>query len=69
MDNYDDKFYIKGGIRKKGNSFYCLLDPHIVEYLNVKDFDDVFMIPDVSKHGKFVGIWNPKQQSKKKSAK
>jgi hypothetical protein len=37
----------------------------LAEYIEAKDGNEIELMADRAKHGKFVSFWNPKQQGKK----
>lgn len=63
-----EKYTITRPLQKIGNSYYILLPEELRKYLGIDNTEEeviIGMTPDTSKHGRFVGIWNPKQQNKK----
>ena len=48
-----------------GGSTYVLLSPDYLEFISVTEKNDkVGIAKDFSKHGRFLGIWNPDQKKR-----
>jgi hypothetical protein len=61
----EDKIYFEREVRIQGGSYIVTLPPEIAGYMKLKDRTTIRFIPDTSKHGRFTGVWNPKQQEKR----
>ena len=59
-----DKIVFWRETRSNGGSIIVAIPPEVCEYMDIKDGTKIGFQEDQSKHGKFVGIWNPKQQVK-----
>lgn len=51
-----------GGIRKIGGSYYLLLRPKLIDYLDVEEDDEMKIQPEQSDHGKYISAWSTDQQ-------
>lgn len=66
----NEKFTVDRTPISISGTVYMPIPPDIVKYLEV-EFDEkgkpktpMKIMPDIGRWGKFVGLWNPKQQSK-----
>ncbi len=48
----------------KGNSLGVTIPPEIIEYLELKEGDEISMIAEEGKHGCYASFWCTKQQAK-----
>lgn len=62
--NQDDKPVFKGPISKKGESYYLLIRPELVNFLDIDHRDEMEVQAETGEHGKYVSAWNPDQQNK-----
>ena len=71
----EGKFNVKRMPIRIGGTIYLPIAPDLIEYLGIEcDGDDkptteLSMMPDVSKHGRYIGIWSQAQQDKVKDSK
>jgi antitoxin component of MazEF toxin-antitoxin module len=49
-------------INDVGNSLGVILPADICKYLNLEKGTKIVIADDVGKHGRFISIWNKKQQ-------
>lgn len=61
--NHDDKPTFTGTVRKQGESYYLLIRPELVNFLNIEHRDEMKVQAETGKHGKYVSAWNPEQQN------
>lgn len=47
-----------------GNSSGMILPKDLCDYLQLEKGSDIIIADDYGKHGKFISIWNKKQQEK-----
>jgi len=52
-----DKVKFKKKIFATGGSLAITLPPELTNYIDVKESDEVFVIADSSKHGKYIAIF------------
>ena len=55
MENENIKFTCK--VIQSGGSKILAIPPEIIEYLNLETKDEIFIMPENGKHGKFISIW------------
>jgi antitoxin component of MazEF toxin-antitoxin module len=60
-----DKPIFDKTIRSQGDSLVMSIPTELVRYLELTEGTKVELIADVSKHGRYIGIWNPTQQKAK----
>ncbi len=60
------KVVFRRNMRNVGSSLSIYFPKELLEYIDVKEGDEVLVCGDVGKHGHFLGIWNPIQQERMK---
>ncbi len=60
----DGKVIFKKKIFKSGGSLALTIPKHVVNYLDLDEGVEVGIVADEGKHGKYIGLWNIKQQEK-----
>lgn len=52
---------------EQGGSISITLPPELIDYLDLREGGEITLAADKSKHGRFVALWNEKQQKKEMS--
>jgi len=52
----------KTNVKKYGGTNYIRVPPHLVQYLNFEDGDELNIQDDKGKHGKFISVWKENQK-------
>lgn len=60
MINIDDKIKFKKKIITSGGSLVVSLPKELLEFINAEKDDDIIMIGDESKHGRYIAIFKDK---------
>jgi len=59
----DNKVPFTGPVTKYGGSYYMLIRPELVQYLNVGDDTELELQAEhTDDHGRYISAWNPDQQ-------
>lgn len=53
----DDKIKFERNLRKAGDSIVFSVPKEILDYINSNDGDQIFVMPEYGKHGKYISIW------------
>lgn len=53
-------------IMKIGSSLGMTIPPEMIEYLELKEGEEIKMVGDKGKHGRFGAFWNPEKQKQTK---
>lgn len=61
----EGKIVFKKKLINFGNSIGLIPPKDILEYLGAKLGTELYIISEEGKYGKYISIWNPKQQQKK----
>ncbi len=62
----EEKVQFTRTIIKIGSSLAMTIPPEMLEYLELKEGNEIKMVGDTGKHGRFAAFWSQKQQAKKK---
>jgi len=62
----EEKVQFTRTLIKTGSSLAITIPPEMIEYLELKEGDEIKMVGDKGKHGRFAAFWNTKQYEKKR---
>ena len=62
----EEKVQFTRTIIKTGSSLAMTIPPDMLEHLELKEGNEIKMVGDTGKHGRFSAFWNPEKQKQTK---
>lgn len=62
---FENKIPFKRKAVEQGGSIMVTIPPELLEYLEIQSGDEIGILSEISKYGKYISLWNvTKQRSK-----